>query len=58
MPTQALIDNTTLAAAGRALYADNGFTSAHGSEHATDYYRRFPDMRVEDCASFAEFLQL
>jgi hypothetical protein len=52
--TAVMIDNTTYAAAGRAIYF--GDKSTKGGMHAEDYYRRYPDAISLDRQSLAEFL--
>jgi hypothetical protein len=52
--TFALIDNTTLAAAGRAMYRE--VPGSEGYLHARDYYSRFPDLIEEEKKSLAELI--
>jgi hypothetical protein len=52
--TFALIDNTTLAAAGRAMYRE--LPGSEGNFHAQDYYSRFPDLIEEEKKSLAELI--
>jgi hypothetical protein len=54
--TRILVDNSTLAAAGRAMYL--GDFSVEGGMHAEIYYRRFADAREEDVHSLAELLSI
>jgi hypothetical protein len=52
--TVVMIDNTTFASAGRAIYF--GSTDTEGGRHAEDYYRRYSDAISLDRQSLAEFL--
>jgi hypothetical protein len=52
--TVVMIDNTTYASAGRAIYS--GRKDTEGGRHAEDYYRRYPDAVSLDRQSLAEFL--
>src|SRR3984885_4079067 len=54
-PTTILIDNTTIAGAGRILYEHDGST-VEGSAHAQRYFSEYKDARNLDRISFAEFL--
>lgn len=53
--TVVLIDNTTFASAGRAMYHGNKETK--GGEHAEDYSLRYPNAISLDRHSLAEFLR-
>lgn len=52
--TFVMIDNTTFASAGRAMY--HGDKNTYGGTHAKDYYTRYPDAISLDRQSLAEFL--
>jgi hypothetical protein len=49
-----LLDNTTIAGAGRCIYSADQRTM--GGRHAQEYYSKFPDAPEEDSRSLAEFL--
>jgi hypothetical protein len=49
-----IIDNTTFASAGRAIY--HGDKRTDGGKHAEEYYQSYPDAVFLDKQSLAEFL--
>ncbi len=53
--TTVLIDNTTIAGAGRAIYITSR-TDAGGTSHAEEYYSQYPDALAIDSISLAELL--
>jgi hypothetical protein len=52
--TRILLDNTTFAASGRAIYC--GDLKTEGGVHAEEYYRKYSDAEVIDRRSLAELL--
>jgi hypothetical protein len=53
-PTRVLLDYTSFAAAGRAIYY--GDLGTEGGRHASSYYELYADARTEDQRSLAEVL--